>query len=117
VEKTHGLPVAEVMAASGGTPQKQRCLIEAVPVAGIGGVLPLLEEHLAFQVARDGILFAASPIWSDGETDWDGGQARGAGIRAPRPSPSAGATRCMRRAGAGSACVPGRSTKARSARD
>lgn len=68
------LPVADVMKASAAMLQKQLYAIFTTPAAGIGPVLEGLEEHLAFQVSleRDGILFAAGPMWSDDEGTWDG---------------------------------------------
>lgn len=68
------LPVADVMKASAAMLQKQLYAIFTTPASGIGPVLEKLEEHLAFQVSleRDGILFAAGPMWSDDEQSWDG---------------------------------------------
>ncbi len=68
------LPVADVMKASAAMLQKQLYAIFTTPAAGIDPVLERLEEHLAFQVSleRDGILFAAGPMWSDDERTWDG---------------------------------------------
>jgi uncharacterized protein len=69
-----GIPVADVKAASGRMLQKQLYAITTTPVAGIGPVLQYLEEHLEFQLSleRDGILFAAGPLWSDDEATWHG---------------------------------------------
>ncbi|ADZ70897.1 YciI family protein [Polymorphum gilvum] len=68
------LPVAAVIEASRQMLQKQLYAIFTTPVAGLGPVLAQMEDHLAFQVAleRDGILFAAGPMWSDDERDWHG---------------------------------------------
>lgn len=69
-----GIPVDDVMKASAAMLQKQLYAIFTVPVSGIGPVLENLERHLAFQVSleRDGILYAAGPMWSDDEREWNG---------------------------------------------
>ena len=69
-----GVPVADVKAASKTMLQKQLYAIMTSPTDGIGPVLANLEEHLAFQMSleRDGILFAAGPLWSDDEQSWSG---------------------------------------------
>ena len=68
------LPVADVMAASAAMLQKQLYAIFTRPVSGMGPVLALLEEHLAFQVSleTDGVLYAAGPMWTDDEAHWEG---------------------------------------------
>lgn len=68
------LPVADVMAASSQMLQKQLYAIFTKPVNGMGPVLERMEEHLAFQVSleKDGILFAAGPMWTDAEDAWEG---------------------------------------------
>lgn len=68
------VPVEDVKAASSTMLQKQLYAIFTEPAAGLEPIFAVLEEHLAFQVAleRDGILFAAGPIWSDDERTWDG---------------------------------------------
>lgn len=68
------IDVNDVMKASAAMLQKQLYAIFTTPADGIGPVLEGLEEHLAFQVSleRDGILFAAGPMWSDDEQTWDG---------------------------------------------
>ncbi len=68
------LPVEEVMKASSGMLQKQLYAIFTSPVAGLGPVLETIEAHLAFQVAleREGVLYAAGPMWTDDEQSWDG---------------------------------------------
>ena len=70
----NALPVADVMAASAAMLQKQLYAIFTRPVSGMGPVLALLEEHLAFQVSleTDGVLYAAGPMWTDDEQAWEG---------------------------------------------
>jgi hypothetical protein len=40
----------------------------------MGPVFKHLEEHLKFQVGleREGVMFAAGPMWSDDEQSWEG---------------------------------------------
>ena len=73
-EPLTSVPAAEVKEASKAMLQKQLYAIFTTPVAGIGPVLEHLEEHLAFQVQleRDGILYAAGPMWTDAEDAWEG---------------------------------------------
>jgi len=68
------LTVAEVRHASKGMLQQQLYAVDTRPSDGLGPVLKSLEEHLNFQMTleREGILFAAGPIWNDDETEWDG---------------------------------------------
>lgn len=68
------LPVADVKKASSAMLQKQLYAIFTSPTGGIEPILGHLEEHLAFQVGleRDGILYAAGPMWSDDEESWEG---------------------------------------------
>lgn len=70
----NGIPVPDLMEASKGTLQKQLYVIFTTPTNGMGPVMENLEKHLAFQVAleRDGIMFAAGPMWNDAETEWNG---------------------------------------------
>jgi uncharacterized protein len=69
-----GLPVKDVMQASSQMLQKQLYAIFTTPAGGIEPILENLEQHLAFQVSleKDGILYAAGPMWSDDEQSWDG---------------------------------------------
>jgi uncharacterized protein YciI len=69
-----GIPVDEVMKASSAMLQKQLYAIFTTPVSGIGPVLENLEMHLAFQVSLEGegVLYAAGPMWSDDEKEWNG---------------------------------------------
>ena len=68
------VPVAAVMEASKAMLQKQLFAIFTRPVNGMGPVFAHLEQHLQFQVGleRDGILFAAGPLWTDDEQSWEG---------------------------------------------
>lgn len=68
------LSVDDVKAASSAMLQKQLYAIFTVPTGGIEQILDGLEEHLGFQMQleREGLLFAAGPMWSDDERDWNG---------------------------------------------
>lgn len=68
------LPVTDVMKASGAMLQKQLYAIFTVPTGGIEPILQMLDEHLAFQIQleKDGIMYAAGPMWSDDEREWNG---------------------------------------------
>jgi uncharacterized protein YciI len=68
------LPVDDVKTASGAMLQKQLYAIFTVPTGAIEPILEKLEDHLAFQMQleRDGIMYAAGPMWSDDEREWNG---------------------------------------------
>lgn len=68
------LPVSDVMKASAAMLQKQLYVIVTTPSSGIEPVLEGLEAHLDFQVQleREGVLFAAGPMWTDDEQSWEG---------------------------------------------
>jgi uncharacterized protein YciI len=68
------LPVKDVMQASSQMLQKQLYAIFTTPAGGIEPILANLKEHLAFQVSleKEGILYAAGPMWSDDEQSWEG---------------------------------------------
>lgn len=69
-----GIPVEGVMEASSAMLQKQLYAIFTRPTGAIEAVLANMEEHLAFQVSleKDGVLYAAGPMWSDDEKTWEG---------------------------------------------
>lgn len=69
-----GIPVEGVMQASSAMLQKQLYAIFTKPSGAIEAVLANMEEHLAFQVSleKDGVLYAAGPMWSDDEKTWEG---------------------------------------------
>ncbi|SMC50826.1 YciI family protein [Rhizobium sp. RU36D] len=73
-EAPQSLPVPAVMEASKAMLQKQLYAIFTTPTGDMAPILRHLEEHLAFQVSleRDGILFAAGPMWTDDEQEWRG---------------------------------------------
>ena len=73
-EMVTSVPAAGVMEASRAMLQKQLYAIFTRPVNGMGPVFENLEAHLQFQVGleRDGIMFAAGPMWSDDEQSWEG---------------------------------------------
>lgn len=68
------IAVKQVMEASRSMLQKQLYAIFTSPTGGIEPILANMEEHLAFQVAleREGVLFAAGPMWSHDEQSWEG---------------------------------------------
>lgn len=68
------VPVKDVMAASGAMLQKQLFAIFTSPVDGLGPIFANIEEHLKFQVEleREGVMFAAGPLWTDDEESWEG---------------------------------------------
>ena len=68
------LPVEDVRKASSAMLQKQLYAIFTTPTGGIEPILQGLEEHLAFQMQleREGVMYAAGPMWSDDERTWDG---------------------------------------------
>jgi uncharacterized protein YciI len=73
-EMITSVPAAGVMEASRAMLQKQLYAIFTKPVNGMGPVFEHLEEHLKFQVGleREGVMFAAGPMWSDDEQSWEG---------------------------------------------
>jgi uncharacterized protein len=68
------VPAAAVLEASQGMLQKQLFAIFTTPTDGLGPVFANLETHLAFQVQleKDGLLYAAGPLWSDDGENWEG---------------------------------------------
>lgn len=68
------VPAAAVREASGGMLQKQLYVIFTTPTDGLGAVFANLDAHLAFQMQleKDGIMFAAGPLWTDDEQEWKG---------------------------------------------
>jgi len=73
-ETIRSVPAAEVVEASKAMLQKQLFAIFTTPVNGMGPVFEHLEAHLAFQVQleRDGVLYAAGPMWTDDGESWEG---------------------------------------------
>jgi hypothetical protein len=69
-----GVPVPEILRASGGMLQKQLYVIFTTPVSGIEPILKNMKEHLDFQMdlERRGIMFGAGPFWSEDERTWLG---------------------------------------------
>lgn len=68
------VPAAAVREASSAMLQKQLYAIFTTPTDGLGAVFANLEAHLAFQVQleKDGIMYAAGPLWTDDEQEWEG---------------------------------------------
>ena len=68
------VPAAAVIEASKGMLQSQLFAIFTTPIDGLGPVFAVMAEHLEFQIGleRDGILYAAGPLWSDDGQSWAG---------------------------------------------
>lgn len=68
------IPVEEVRKASGDRLQVQLCAVFTSPTGGIEPILNNMKEPPAFQVSleREGILYAAGPMWRDDEKTWNG---------------------------------------------
>lgn len=73
-ENPKSVPVAAVLDASKEMLQRQLYAIFTKPTDGLGPVFAIIEEHLKFQVAleKEGIMFAAGPLWTDDEQNWEG---------------------------------------------
>jgi uncharacterized protein YciI len=73
-ENPKAVPSAAVKEASSAMLQKQLYAIFTKPGNGLGAVFAHLEEHLAFQVQleKDGVMYAAGPMWTDDEEHWEG---------------------------------------------
>lgn len=73
-DNPNSVPASAVREASGAMLQKQLYAVFTTPTDGLGSVFAQLDAHLAFQTGleRDGILFAAGPLWSDDEAEWHG---------------------------------------------
>ena len=68
------VPVQGVLEASKAMLQKQLYAIFTTPVNGMGPVFEHLQDHLAFQIQieKEGIMYAAGPMWTDDEQSWEG---------------------------------------------
>ena len=68
------VPAAAVLEASKEILQRQLYAIFTTPLNGLGPVFAVIEEHLKFQVQleADGILYAAGPMSTDDEQEWEG---------------------------------------------
>jgi hypothetical protein len=68
------VPASGVKEASKAMLQKQLYAIFTTPTDGLGPVFANIEAHLEFQVEleRQGIMFAAGPMWTDDEQSWEG---------------------------------------------
>ena len=68
------VPASAVLEASKGMLQRQLYAIFTKPTNGLGPVFEVIEKHLEFQVQleKDGIMFAAGPIWTDDGEHWEG---------------------------------------------
>lgn len=68
------VPAGDVREASSGMLQKQLFAIFTTPTNGLGPVFAQMEDHLKFQMSleKQGIMFAAGPLWTDDERFWEG---------------------------------------------
>jgi uncharacterized protein len=73
-ENPKSVPATAVLEASQAMLQKQLYAIFTKPVDGLGPVFANIEDHLKFQVEleREGVMFAAGPMWTDDEQSWEG---------------------------------------------
>lgn len=73
-EHIPSVPVGAVMDASKAMLQNQLFAIFTRPVNGLGPILANMDEHLKFQIGleKEGIMFAAGPMWSDDGASWEG---------------------------------------------
>ncbi len=73
-ENPKSVPAAAVLEASQAMLQKQLYAIFTKPVDGLRPVFANIEDHLKFQVEleREGVMFAAGPMWTDDERSWEG---------------------------------------------
>ncbi|MBO0347401.1 hypothetical protein J0X15_19380 [Roseibium sp. CAU 1637] len=73
-ETLQAVPASDVRTASKDMLQKQLYAIFTQPTRGLHPVFAGIQEHLKFQVSleREGILFAAGPMWTDDEESWEG---------------------------------------------
>lgn len=64
----------DILKATDGMLQKQFYVVSTSPIDGLGPVMAVLEDHLAFLVklGQDGVLFGAGPHWADDEHSWHG---------------------------------------------
>ena len=64
----------DVLKASSGMLQMQLYVVFTRPTKGLDAVMPVLEEHLEYQVSLEkrGIMFGAGPFWDDTEENWNG---------------------------------------------
>ena len=71
-----GVPAADIINLSKekGFLAKQLYVVFTKPTKGMGPVMAVIEEHLAFQKSLEdkGIMFAAGPHWTDDEKTWQG---------------------------------------------
>ena len=53
---------------------KKLYVVFTTPVDGLGPIMEVLDEHLAYQnkIQNEGVMFAAGPFSNDTETKWEG---------------------------------------------
>ena len=73
-ENPRSVPADAVREASAKMLQKQLYAIFTTPTDGLGPVFANIEAHLEFQMQleREGVMFAAGPMWTDDEASWEG---------------------------------------------
>jgi uncharacterized protein len=74
VDNPRSVPAADVREASNGMLQQQLYAVFTTPAGGLAAVFANLVAHLEFQVGleKEGILYAAGPLWTDDEGHWEG---------------------------------------------
>ena len=73
-ENPRSVPADAVREASAKMLQKQLYAIFTTPTDGLGPVFANIEAHLEFQMQleREGVMFAAGPMWTEDEQSWEG---------------------------------------------
>ena len=68
------IPARDIINACEGMLRKQLYVVFTKPTNGLGPVMEVIKEHLAFQVDLEqrGIMFGAGPFWTDDEAAWEG---------------------------------------------
>ncbi len=68
------VPAKDIVDACEGMLRKQLYVVFTTPTNGLGPVMEVIKEHLAFQVDLEqrGIMFGAGPFWTEDESAWEG---------------------------------------------
>ncbi len=68
------IPAKDIVDACEGMLRKQLYVVFTTPTNGLGPVMEVIKEHLAFQVDLEqrGIMFGAGPFWTEDESAWEG---------------------------------------------
>jgi hypothetical protein len=64
----------DILKACDGMLRKQLYVVFTKPTKGLGPVMEVVKEHLAYQISLEerGIMWGAGPFWSDDEKTWEG---------------------------------------------